>query len=162
MDDQKWIDKMLAPQLRAGWQSRAVCFFYDGVYLLLLMLGMTFLTTIWMLIIVEPPYTMDPLEIRRYLVDHHPHLLMVDHALKVSAFVLYFFMFPLIGHDYRTLGMVTFGLSFMNEKGQRITRRQYLVRETCKWLMFPGCYQVLKKDKRALHDKWAGTYMVLN
>lgn len=162
MSEQQWIDKMLDHKLRAGWGSRVISFLYDLIYLFLIMFFVSALTTLWMLAIAQPPDEIEIWEIRQYFKDNFPHLLLIDQIIKAFIFIVYFFLVPLLGKDHRTFGMVTLGVSLMNDQGEDISRSQYLRRELIKWFFFPGFFHVFGPEKRTLHDKLTKTYMVLN
>jgi uncharacterized RDD family membrane protein YckC len=162
LNEQRWIDKMLHPSLRAGWGSRIISFLYDLIYLFLIMFFISALTTLWMLMTAQPPEGIQLWEIRQFFKDNFPHLLLIDQIIKGITFIAYFFLIPLLGQDHRTFGMVTLGVSLMNDKGGSVSRLQYLLREFYKWILFPGFFLVFGKEKQALHDKLTKTYMVLN
>lgn len=162
MKSQHWIDKMLDPRMRAGWLPRTISFFYDLVFLSLLLFIASAITTIWMMATADPPKDIDLLEIRQYFLDHHPQLLLIDQIIKVFIGITYFFFIPLLGNDHRTFGMVAMGISLMNEQGESVTRKEYLLRECLRWVIFPGFIYAFSKEKRALHDRWTKTYVVDN
>jgi uncharacterized RDD family membrane protein YckC len=162
LNEQQWIDKMLDHKLRAGWGSRVISFIYDLIYLFLIMFFVSAFTTLWMMMIAQPPEDIELWEIRQYFKDNFPHLLLIDQIIKGVMFIAYFFIVPLISRDHRTIGMVTLGVSLMNDQGEDISRSQYLQRELIKWFVFPGFFLVFGAEKRTLHDKLSNTYMVLN
>lgn len=162
MNEQRWIDKMLDPKLRAGWGSRVISFIYDLIYLFLIMFFVSALTTLWMLITAQPPDEIELWEIRQYFKDNFPHLLLIDQIIKGCLAIAYFFVIPIISSEHRTLGMVTLGVSLMNDQGEEVSRLQYFQRELIKWFFFPGFFLVFGSEKRTLHDKLSNTYMVLN
>jgi uncharacterized RDD family membrane protein YckC len=153
---------MVHPSLRAGWGSRVTSFLYDLIYLFVIMFFISALTTLWMIITAQPPEAIELWEIRQYLKDNFPELLLIDQIIKGVIFIAYFFLIPLLGDDHRTFGMVTLGVSLMNAQGEGVSRIQYLRREFYKWTLFPGFFLVFGKEKRTLHDKLTETYMVLN
>lgn len=159
--EQEWIARILDPRMRASWLARLVCFLYDCIYLFLIIFLTSVFTTIWMLISAQPPYDLELFEIRQYLLDNHPEMFVIDRIIKVIVAILYFLV-PAFTRNPRTLGMVSFGVSLMNDQGDDISAKQYLKRECLRWLLFPGFFLALGPEKRALHDRLTNTYVVLN
>lgn len=153
---------MIDPHMRAGWFSRCVAFFYDLVYVTIALLLISIFTTLWMLFTAEIPTEMEVWDIREYLLEHYPQMFIINRIIQAIAAISYFFVFPIISSEHRTLGMLTAGISLMNEVGEEVTRKQYLARELLKWILFPGFILAFKKEKQALHDKITNCYVVIN
>lgn len=160
--EQEWIEKLLDPRMRASWSARLVCFFYDCLYVFLILFLASVFTTIWMLIVANPPYDLHISEYRQYFLEHHPQMFVVDRIIKAILILLYFLVIPAMKKDPRTLGMASFGVSIMGSRGEEITGKQYLKRELLRWLLFPGFILAFGPERRALHDRLTNTYVVLN
>ncbi|ARK28596.1 RDD family protein [Halalkalibacter krulwichiae] len=152
-----WVTRLLNEQQRAGGWIRLVAGFFDFIFLALVMIVTSTITTFWMVVQSEAPS--DNIEfIRRYMWEREFHLYVINWLVLLFVFLLIHFIYALRGK--RTVGMRIVDVYVYNEKAEKPTVIQFFKREMLKYLLLPSFFMSFAAQRRPLYDKWSKTYLV--
>ncbi|MCT8138325.1 RDD family protein [Anaerobacillus sp. CMMVII] len=154
-----WIKRLLAKQYRAGIRSRFFAFIYDMFCLYFVWVFVGIFTSAWMVLSSDAPLDYNLLEVRDYILQYEAHRFYINIGIQLIAVILYIFVLPIAILEHRTLGMMLLGIKFLDENADEITTKVFLKREILKWILFPGFFLSLSKEKRSTADKLSGTYV---
>ncbi|MDT8862694.1 RDD family protein [Alkalihalobacillus sp. MEB130] len=153
----QWVERLLNEEQRAGGWIRLIAAFFDFVFLALILIVTSAITTFWMIVQSEAPS--DNIEfIRRYMWENEFHLYVINWIVILMVFVTVHLLYAIKGK--RTIGMKIVDLYVYNEKAEKPTGGQFFMREMLKYVLFPFFIMSFGKGRRTLYDKWTKTYLV--
>lgn len=155
--EEKWVKRLLEPKQRAGGWIRLWAGFFDFIFLALIMIVAGALTTSWMFVQSESPS--DNIEyIRHYIWENEFHLYVINWIVLLAVFLLVHFIYAL--KEKRTIGMIMVDLYVYNERAEKPSATQFLLRELLKYILFPFFLMSFLYTRRTLYDKWTKTYLI--
>jgi uncharacterized RDD family membrane protein YckC len=155
--EEKWINRLLTEDQRADGWIRIWAGFFDFIFLALILIVTSAITTFWMIVQSEAPS--DNIEfIRRYIWEHEFHLFLINWGVTLSVFIFIHIIYAL--KDKRSIGMKIVDLYVYNEKAEKPSGVQFFIREMLKYLLFPFFFMSFGSDRRTLYDKLTKTYLV--
>ncbi|MBP3950810.1 RDD family protein [Bacillus suaedae] len=151
-------EKRVEVKLRAGGWIRLIALFYDLAVLAMFLFMFAGGTTLWMMISTDTPFIGNPELAREYIMEHEPHLFIINWIILGIVFLFYQYVYPTFKRQ--TFGMLFTDLTVVNEQCKEITKSQYIKRELLKLILFPTFFLAFGTEKRTLYEKYSNTYLL--
>ncbi|KHF39086.1 RDD family protein [Halalkalibacter okhensis] len=155
--ENQWVNRLLNEEQRAGGWIRLVAGFFDFIFLSLILILISAMTTFWMVVQSEAPSD-NILFIRQYMWENEFHLYVINWIVIFLVFLSIHVLYAFRGK--RTIGMKMVDLYVYNEEAEKPSGMQFFGREMLKYVLFPFFLMSFGRNRRTLYDRWTKTYLV--
>jgi uncharacterized RDD family membrane protein YckC len=153
----QWVQRLLNEEQRASGWFRLAAGFFDFIFLSLILITTSTITTFWMVVQSEAPSD-NIVFIRKYMWENEFHLYLINWTVIFIVFLMIHVLYAFKGK--RTIGMRIVDLYVYNEDAEKPSGLQFFCREMLKYLLFPFFLMSFGRKRRTLYDKWTKTYLV--